>query len=127
VTGQNVGTVFCQVHQALRFRDGTCPTLSSPVHVDLQSRLARMGQMVGFARATSDGVLSATIWDVSPRDRARLGLPWTSVGLRVCHLCTSVRAAPEGDVKAFAPDLPHHARCRWQCCRHGRGAAWEGR
>lgn len=30
-----------------------------------QSRLARLGQMVGFARATSDGVLSATIWDVA--------------------------------------------------------------
>mmetsp|Transcript_24413 Transcript_24413/g.53326 ORF Transcript_24413/g.53326 Transcript_24413/m.53326 type:complete len:257 (+) Transcript_24413:48-818(+) len=30
-----------------------------------QSRLARMGQLVGFARATSDGVLSATIWDVA--------------------------------------------------------------
>lgn len=30
-----------------------------------QSRLAKMGQMVGFARATSDGVLSATIWDVA--------------------------------------------------------------
>jgi GNAT superfamily N-acetyltransferase len=24
-----------------------------------------MGQMIGFARATSDGVLSATIWDVA--------------------------------------------------------------
>ncbi len=34
-----------------------------PLYV--QSRLARMGQMVGFARATSDGVLSATIWDVA--------------------------------------------------------------
>lgn len=30
-----------------------------------QSRLARLGQMVAFARATSDGVLSATIWDVA--------------------------------------------------------------
>uniref|UniRef100_A0A7S3QNU8 N-acetyltransferase domain-containing protein n=1 Tax=Dunaliella tertiolecta TaxID=3047 RepID=A0A7S3QNU8_DUNTE len=30
-----------------------------------QSRLAKLGQLVGFARATSDGVLSATIWDVA--------------------------------------------------------------
>lgn len=30
-----------------------------------QSRLARAGQMIGFARATSDGVLSATVWDVA--------------------------------------------------------------
>ena len=30
-----------------------------------QSRLAKLGQMVGIARATSDGVLSATIWDVA--------------------------------------------------------------
>ncbi|GAX83051.1 hypothetical protein CEUSTIGMA_g10477.t1 [Chlamydomonas eustigma] len=30
-----------------------------------QSRLARLGQMVAIARATSDGALSATIWDVA--------------------------------------------------------------
>eukprot|EP00879_Flechtneria_rotunda_P032690 GHRR01035948.1.p1 GENE.GHRR01035948.1~~GHRR01035948.1.p1 ORF type:complete len:215 (+),score=49.19 GHRR01035948.1:128-772(+) len=30
-----------------------------------QSRVARLGQLLGFARATSDGVLSATIWDVA--------------------------------------------------------------
>ncbi|GLC68926.1 hypothetical protein PLESTF_000759700 [Pleodorina starrii] len=30
-----------------------------------QSRLARQGQLIGFARATSDGVLSATVWDVA--------------------------------------------------------------
>lgn len=30
-----------------------------------QSRLAKNGQMIGFARATSDGVLSATVWDVA--------------------------------------------------------------
>jgi ribosomal protein S18 acetylase RimI-like enzyme len=30
-----------------------------------QSRVARLGQLVGFARATSDGVFSATIWDVA--------------------------------------------------------------
>ncbi|GFR46557.1 hypothetical protein Agub_g8149 [Astrephomene gubernaculifera] len=29
------------------------------------TRLAKQGQMVGFARATSDGVLSATVWDVA--------------------------------------------------------------
>jgi hypothetical protein len=27
-----------------------------------QSRVSRLGQLLGFARATSDGVLSATIW-----------------------------------------------------------------
>jgi hypothetical protein len=27
-----------------------------------QSRVARLGQLLGFARATSDGVFSATIW-----------------------------------------------------------------
>ncbi|KAL3140869.1 hypothetical protein ABBQ32_005406 [Trebouxia sp. C0010 RCD-2024] len=30
-----------------------------------QSRWARQGQLLGFARATSDGALSATIWDVA--------------------------------------------------------------
>ena len=30
-----------------------------------QSRWARKGQLLGFARATSDGALSATIWDVA--------------------------------------------------------------
>ncbi len=35
------------------------------VRATKQSRLAKLGQMVGFARATSDGVLSATIWDVA--------------------------------------------------------------
>jgi GNAT superfamily N-acetyltransferase len=30
-----------------------------------RSRLAREGQLLGFARATSDGALSATIWDVA--------------------------------------------------------------
>ena len=30
-----------------------------------KSRLAKEGQLLGFARATSDGALSATIWDVA--------------------------------------------------------------
>jgi aralkylamine N-acetyltransferase len=30
-----------------------------------QSRLAKLGQLLGFARATSDGALAATIWDVA--------------------------------------------------------------
>lgn len=30
-----------------------------------QSRVARLGQLLGFARATSDGALNATIWDVA--------------------------------------------------------------
>jgi hypothetical protein len=32
--------------------------------------MARAGQLLGFARATSDGALSATIWDVAVRGRA---------------------------------------------------------
>jgi len=40
-----------------------------------QSRLARLGQLVGFGRATSDGVLSATIWDVA------IAPAWQRVGL----------------------------------------------
>jgi hypothetical protein len=30
-----------------------------------RSRLGRVGKLVGFARATSDGALTATIWDVA--------------------------------------------------------------
>lgn len=30
-----------------------------------KSRMAKEGQLLGFARATSDGALSATIWDVA--------------------------------------------------------------
>lgn len=30
-----------------------------------KSRVAKLGQLLGFARATSDGALSATIWDVA--------------------------------------------------------------
>ncbi|KAK9902096.1 hypothetical protein WJX75_004187 [Coccomyxa subellipsoidea] len=30
-----------------------------------KSRMARLGQLLGFCRATSDGALSATIWDVA--------------------------------------------------------------
>ena len=30
-----------------------------------RSRWAKQGQLLGFARATSDGALSATIWDVA--------------------------------------------------------------
>lgn len=32
-----------------------------------KSRMARAGQLLGFCRATSDGALSATIWDVAVR------------------------------------------------------------
>ena len=30
-----------------------------------KTRLSKQGQMLGFARATSDGALTATIWDVA--------------------------------------------------------------
>lgn len=39
------------------------------------SRLARQGQLVGFARATGDGALSATIWDVA------VNPAWQRIGL----------------------------------------------
>ncbi|KAK9812849.1 hypothetical protein WJX72_004691 [[Myrmecia] bisecta] len=39
------------------------------------SRWAKLGQMLGFARATSDGALSATIWDVA------VNPSWQRVGL----------------------------------------------
>ncbi len=45
------------------------------VRATKQSRMARLGQMIGFARATSDGVLSATIWDVS------VNPAWQRIGL----------------------------------------------
>lgn len=32
-----------------------------------QSRWAKLGQLLGFARATSDKALSATVWDVAVR------------------------------------------------------------
>lgn len=40
-----------------------------------QSRWARQGQLLGFARATSDGALSATIWDVAV---SLLIITWTT-------------------------------------------------
>ncbi len=35
------------------------------IRASRKSRMAKEGQMLGFARATSDGALSATIWDVA--------------------------------------------------------------
>lgn len=32
-----------------------------------QSKWAKVGQLLGFARATSDGVFNAVIWDVAVR------------------------------------------------------------
>lgn len=40
-----------------------------------KSRLAKEGQLLGFARATSDGSLSATIWDVAVAPQ------WQRIGL----------------------------------------------
>ena len=37
------------------------------------TRWARLGQLLGFARATSDKALSATIWDVAVRLTAAAG------------------------------------------------------
>lgn len=45
------------------------------VRTTKQTRVAKLGQMVGFARATSDGVLSATIWDVA------VNPAWQRIGL----------------------------------------------
>ena len=46
-----------------------------------QTRWARKGQLIGFARATSDGVCAATIWDVAVRQPGHPGWPCTSHGL----------------------------------------------
>ena len=46
-----------------------------------QTRWARKGQLIGFARATSDGVCAATIWDVAVRLPGHPGWPCTSHGL----------------------------------------------
>ena len=35
------------------------------IRASRKSRMAKEGQLLGFARATSDGALSATIWDVA--------------------------------------------------------------
>ncbi|GBF91909.1 acetyltransferase [Raphidocelis subcapitata] len=35
------------------------------VRATKQSRVARLGQLLGFARATSDGVFNAVVWDVA--------------------------------------------------------------
>eukprot|EP00887_Chlorella_sp_A99_P001673 scaffold8.g1673.t1 len=40
-----------------------------------KSRMAKQGQLLGFARATSDGALSATIWDVA------VNPAWQRIGL----------------------------------------------
>lgn len=45
-----------------------------------KTRLARFGQLLGFARATSDGAISATIWDVAVRRSLFLLLPCMSLG-----------------------------------------------
>lgn len=56
------------------------------------TRLARAGQMVGFARATSDGTVSATIWDVSV-------LPaWQRAGLGRAMMERLTRRLVEGGI-----------------------------
>ncbi len=63
-----------------------------------QSRWARQGQLLGFARATSDGALSATIWDVAVSVCSELGHvlldpvhavhPTLALSSRLVHMCT---------------------------------------
>lgn len=48
-----------------------------------QSRWARQGQLLGFARATSDGALNATIWDVA----VRLLISYRVVYVAALHAC----------------------------------------
>ncbi len=59
------------------------------------THLARAGQMVGFARATSDGTLSATIWDVSV-------LPaWQRAGLGRAMMERLTRRLVEGGIPSI--------------------------
>lgn len=87
------------------------------------SRLARQGQLVGFARATGDGALSATIWDVA------VNPAWQRIGLG--------RALMERLTAALVADgiTDHHAlRRAWGggavraagICARPRGAAGDG-
>ncbi len=46
------------------------------IRAERKSRMAKIGQLLGFARATSDTALSATIWDVS-------------VSVNLCRACGS--------------------------------------
>lgn len=98
-------------------------TPSTPHSPSPQSRLARLGQLVGFGRATSDGVLSATIWDVAvapawqraglgralmERLTARLvadGIPTITL-VRGADLHADVRAS-----KCFSPVLIRASSC----------------
>jgi aralkylamine N-acetyltransferase len=55
-----------------------------------QSRWARKGQLLGIARATSDGALTATIWDVAVHPAwQRIGLGRALMERIVQALCKS--------------------------------------
>ncbi len=53
------------------------------------SRWARLGQLLGFARATSDTALSATIWDVVVRCNAPLQVVCRPVTVLPCASASS--------------------------------------
>ena len=59
-----------------------------------RSRWAKLGQLLGFARATSDGALSATIWDVA-----------------VSRDMGSTLACPQHAVQALPADQPVPCTC----------------
>lgn len=58
-----------------------------------QSRFARMGQLLGFARATSDGSISATIWDVA------VNPAWQRVGLGRAMMERLTKRLVEDDIR----------------------------
>jgi len=58
-----------------------------------KSRMARFGQLLGFCRATSDGALSATIWDVAVR-----------IFLSLARLHTAFPASPPTCMHALPND-----------------------
>lgn len=62
------------------------------VRATKKTRMARQGQMVAFARATSDGVLSATIWDVS------VNPGWQRIGLGRALMERLVRRLVDDDI-----------------------------
>lgn len=85
------------------------------------SRLARQGQLIGFARATSDGALSATIWDVAVNPAwqvsACVGYAciWLGVGVGVRVVAEVVDVACERRLNAHA-----HVPCGDDILGYGR-------
>ena len=84
------------------FRSASLLSLQPICWVPSQSRIARIGQLIGFARATSDGSLSATIWDVAitPAWQVRW-LPVKANTVSPCSLNAAVHHGCFGFVVTF--------------------------